>query len=71
MKRIVVAELIATARQATDLDEFGEPSLHPALDMLVDSIHDEARLTDFGLTREQIAEACAEYRAMFISGSSS
>ena len=49
MKQLVVSELIATARQATGLDDFGEPPLHPALDQLVDSINAEAHLSDFGV----------------------
>lgn len=49
MTRIVVADLVNAATQATGLDDFGEPPLHPALDRLVDSIVSEARLSEFGL----------------------
>lgn len=49
MKRIVIADLLAAARQSTGLEDFGAPALSPALDKLVDSLHQEARLTDVGI----------------------
>jgi len=41
--------LIAAARKATGLAEFGDPPLRPTLDILLGAILDQARLTEAGL----------------------
>ena len=43
-----VADLIAAARAATGLEDFGEPSLSPVLDRMVQAINEEGRLSERG-----------------------
>ena len=43
-----VADLIAAARAATGLEDFGEPSLSPVLDRVVQAINEEGRLSERG-----------------------
>jgi hypothetical protein len=41
-----VAELIATSRTLSDLNDFGEPDVEAPLQVLVDSLNSEANLSE-------------------------
>lgn len=45
---IATAQLLQAAREATGLSDFGEPSFHEGLDILVKSLNHEARLNAMG-----------------------
>ncbi len=46
-----VPTMLAAARERTGLDDFGDPTMHDGLAVLVDSLIREARLTETGMQR--------------------
>jgi hypothetical protein len=48
IEQIVADELIAGARAATGLTDFGDPSIEPALGKIVDALNNDARLNAVG-----------------------
>ncbi|TXS91524.1 sulfotransferase family protein [Parahaliea aestuarii] len=46
--------LLTAAQAETGLSDFGDPSFHQPLDLLIDALNREARLNDFGQLRAQM-----------------